>query len=500
MLPRPGNQVGVLGFLIATATSAPSTIKKGLSMYKINHLRRCMASACCLLLPTLGADQNAKELRAQLIWDRVNTVGTTWLGMTLECAQCHTHKFDPISITDYYRFYAYFDRTAKELTKVPGSHYYVTGGVLELPTTPQRSRRERELREAIAAETNDVIEKLADADRDPLPTTLRLVLSMPEQYREAKRILFNFNEIRPGAKVPESVQGNITRVKELGEELLRVRAPRSLVLGEDSLMPPRKQILKSEATAAGNNFVRTKKINARWIDESIGALVRQLQAKGLYENTVIIFVTDQGMTNFGKFGKDSPYNSSVAIPMVIHCKARITKGIECDQLVQNIDIPATLFSITRATVPRTYSIAGVDLTPLFTEPGEPVRDCAYGEIGSARDVITQQWKYIAVRHEESVMKKIRAGQKFTYRLPGEKLTFPGPLMGDLVKLARNTSKNFPGYFDLDQLYDLQSDPGEVRYVVAEHAEVAAKLKDLRRRELQRSTRYPFGEFTAPRQE
>ena len=55
-----------------------------------------------------------EETRAEQLIDRVNTTATVWLGSTLECAQCHDHKFDPFTATDYYRLLAFFNSTAIE--------------------------------------------------------------------------------------------------------------------------------------------------------------------------------------------------------------------------------------------------------------------------------------------------------------------------------------------------------------------------------------------------
>ncbi len=49
------------------------------------------------------------EFRFHAMTDRVATTGTTWLGLTLGCAQCHTHKFDPITQVEYYRLMAYMN-------------------------------------------------------------------------------------------------------------------------------------------------------------------------------------------------------------------------------------------------------------------------------------------------------------------------------------------------------------------------------------------------------
>lgn len=51
----------------------------------------------------------AEEQRNNYVFDRVDTTATTWLGLTMACAQCHDHKYDPITQKDYYRFFAFFN-------------------------------------------------------------------------------------------------------------------------------------------------------------------------------------------------------------------------------------------------------------------------------------------------------------------------------------------------------------------------------------------------------
>ncbi|MEE2642507.1 MAG: PSD1 and planctomycete cytochrome C domain-containing protein [Planctomycetota bacterium] len=53
--------------------------------------------------------RHPEESRIDYVIDRVNTTGTVWLGLTLGCTQCHSHKFDPVSHEDYYRLFAFFD-------------------------------------------------------------------------------------------------------------------------------------------------------------------------------------------------------------------------------------------------------------------------------------------------------------------------------------------------------------------------------------------------------
>ena len=53
----------------------------------------------------------AEELRVEYVVDRVKTTANVWMGLTMECAQCHDHKYDPISQREYYQMFAYFNNT-----------------------------------------------------------------------------------------------------------------------------------------------------------------------------------------------------------------------------------------------------------------------------------------------------------------------------------------------------------------------------------------------------
>ena len=53
-----------------------------------------------------------EQFRVESVIDRVNTTGAVWLGLTIGCAQCHTHKFDPIQHREYYELMAFFNQCA----------------------------------------------------------------------------------------------------------------------------------------------------------------------------------------------------------------------------------------------------------------------------------------------------------------------------------------------------------------------------------------------------
>ncbi|MDZ4850776.1 MAG: PSD1 and planctomycete cytochrome C domain-containing protein [Pirellulaceae bacterium] len=81
------------------------------------------------------AGTDPEENRFNQVVDRVNTLGYVWLGSTLECAQCHNHKYDPFTQKDYYGLFAFFNQSELEADranpKVPGSIKFI-GPYMEL--------------------------------------------------------------------------------------------------------------------------------------------------------------------------------------------------------------------------------------------------------------------------------------------------------------------------------------------------------------------------------
>ena len=118
------------------------------------------------------------EFRAEYVADRVNTFGTAFLGLTLECARCHDHKYDPLATREYYALSAFFDRGDE-----CGLYSHFTDATptptLALPTEEQElasatargalERLEAELAALPEARTSEFERWLASAPRPPAP-------------------------------------------------------------------------------------------------------------------------------------------------------------------------------------------------------------------------------------------------------------------------------------------------------------------------------------------
>lgn len=143
----------------------------------------------------------AEEQRFVNLFDRIDTTATTWLGLTMACAQCHDHKFDPMTQKDYYSLLDAFNRVPESGTpQFFSSRIRVAAPFVELPTAENTARvAEFEAKiKAAEAEAKPVADHAFEgwrlgifADGKPaegkgLPAALADVLRKPEASRDDK--------------------------------------------------------------------------------------------------------------------------------------------------------------------------------------------------------------------------------------------------------------------------------------------------------------------------
>lgn len=146
-----------------------------------------------------GVDQG--EQRWLTLVDRVGTTGTVWLASTLACAQCHDHKYDPVSIDEFYKMLAFFE----------------TSDEPDLSMDPEASARKAELDRRIAEleaslaklKRDDEVYKAAEAAlkavRDQAaalaPPTTMILRERPGQYPPATPIRLKGTYLLPDKMV-----------------------------------------------------------------------------------------------------------------------------------------------------------------------------------------------------------------------------------------------------------------------------------------------------------
>lgn len=103
---------------------------------------------------------NPEQFRVEACIDRVNTTGAVWLGLTVGCAQCHTHKFDPITHREYFEMFAFFN-SGQDVNNRGATVSVTRGEIFGTPTAPvvqnddrfrdEWEQKERARLEALAA-------------------------------------------------------------------------------------------------------------------------------------------------------------------------------------------------------------------------------------------------------------------------------------------------------------------------------------------------------------
>lgn len=128
-----------------------------------------------------------EEFRVEYVVDRVDTTSTVWMGLTLGCARCHDHKYDPVSQKDFYRFFAFFNNVPERGLSGSGGN---SAPILKVPAGDLQARLEKVRRDVAAAEQEfAAVQKELDAaqsewektasERTPEPVTVGLVGHYP---------------------------------------------------------------------------------------------------------------------------------------------------------------------------------------------------------------------------------------------------------------------------------------------------------------------------------
>ena len=115
----------------------PHATQEQITATGFNRLHRMMAET----------GSNPDEYWVENVLDRTTTMGTTWLGLTLGCARCHDHKYDPITQQEVYQFYAFFNNNAESGVGLKGGN---APPVIAAPTPEQQVRRQ-ELEDKVRA-------------------------------------------------------------------------------------------------------------------------------------------------------------------------------------------------------------------------------------------------------------------------------------------------------------------------------------------------------------
>lgn len=197
---------------------------------------------------------DAEQFRIEAVLDRVNTFGTAFLGLTVGCAQCHDHKFDPISHKDYYSLYAFFNNTVEDghgENRLGGTLLFGADGKADL-TIEQEIVAARDALKSYLDDKGEWVEdwrkKLEPDQRAKLrPTSLRAAADVPwEKQTFAQR------RASYGAARPDDADFK-TRSSELGRlERRELTAASTLIMQE--LPKPREStiFIKGDFTRPGD--------------------------------------------------------------------------------------------------------------------------------------------------------------------------------------------------------------------------------------------------------
>jgi hypothetical protein len=146
-----------------------------------------------------GVDQ--EQFRVEAVVDRVNTTGKVWLGLTVGCAQCHDHKYDPLSQREYYQLFGFFnsDKEVEVAAPLPGDdeRYRKAKTEYDARLADARKNLDAYRMNQLPAAQAKWEKSLTAKDRESLPEPVRAALAVETEKRtpvQAKTITDHFGK------------------------------------------------------------------------------------------------------------------------------------------------------------------------------------------------------------------------------------------------------------------------------------------------------------------
>ncbi len=211
----------------------------------------------------------AEENRVEYLFDQTETMATLWLGSTLTCSRCHDHKFDPITLADYYGLLAFFNSTPVDggggNAQAPPVLEVVSPDELRARTAAQQ--RVAEAAGALATRetalfTHEVGKTPADsAAAKDLPEALRPALRQPPAQRKADQLEALAGALQVGqpeyAKAARSLKSALEARDAAQRAGARVMVMAELPKPRDTFILTRGTYNKPTATRAPPAFPRS---------------------------------------------------------------------------------------------------------------------------------------------------------------------------------------------------------------------------------------------------
>lgn len=169
--------------------------------------------------------------------DRVTAVGTTFMGLTVHCAQCHDHKFDPITQKDFFSLYAFFNNIDAAPETVRSPNYGIQEPFIRMETaeqTRQLAELDAQISKLKAQQPDKAAEKKAKEDFDKQLKALKakrseidnnVARAMVMKERDEVRETFVLNRGQyddPGEKVERNTPGFLPPLKKAGDVASRM--------------------------------------------------------------------------------------------------------------------------------------------------------------------------------------------------------------------------------------------------------------------------------------